>query len=91
MNKSLAISAIGLVAVVMGMSILTPALATHEEDHKRNWHWLGGYCSENNLCPVFVDVDRDGVCNLLVDVVQEMPRGFAERLPVYNENCIIVF
>jgi len=44
MNKTIAITAIALVTVVMGLSSVSPALATHTEDHRGFFYWYKELC-----------------------------------------------
>ena len=66
MNRALAISAIALVAVILGMSSLAPYVtATHDETHKKPIYREIGFCFANppDLCTVVIDTNRNGECD----------------------------
>ena len=87
MNKTLTVTTFVLVAIMVGANIISPASAAKPGDK----YWIQEQCDENNRCYVFVDVDGDGVCNLSYDRTFTVPRGYAEKLPVYEDACVFVF
>jgi len=91
MNIGRKILAVALLAIMMGFSAFSPALATHTEDHKRNLYWYQESCPTEKTCQVLVDADRNGFCNLVPDSIILMPKGFAQTLPPYNEECGLIF
>ena len=88
MNKILVISAITLVAVVMGMSLVTPALANdpRTEDHIGVLVFSSG-CGKvpSGLACVAADADNDGTCDSPAFLI---PRAVADRLGIQTyQEC----
>jgi len=87
MNKILVISAITLVAVVMGMSLVTPALANDISSHKGVLVFSSG-CDKvpSGLKCVAVDAGNDKICDSPAFLI---PEAVAKRLGIqqYHE-CV---
>ena len=83
------IAVIALVAVVMGMSLVTPALANHPAtpDHKGVLVFAPGQCGtvpDGKTC-VAVDRDADLICDSPAFII---PTKVAERLGIaIYDNC----
>jgi len=61
MNKTIAITAIALVSIALGMSAIAPAMGVgNPEGNTRVPLYKGGECNEFDLCPVIIDADRNG-------------------------------
>jgi len=78
MNKTLAISVIVLVAVIMGMSSTVPMVSGfHIPSHRSNL-LVEQPCGVTD-CTIFIDKNRDGFCTT-DEVNFEMPFGTAVHL-----------
>jgi len=87
MNKILVISAITLVAVVMGLSLVTPALANDVQSHKgalvQAPFQCGGNIPGNSLC-VAADGNGDGTCEGHAFLIT---KALAARLGITSQEC----
>ena len=83
MNKTLVITAIVLVAVVMGISAVAPAIATHSPTPLVRA--LDCFAVRLNFVCVAIDRDEDGVCDNDVRII--IPTAVAERLGILDRGC----
>ena len=83
MNKTLVITAIVLVAVVMGISAVAPAIATHSPTPLVRA--LDCFAVRLNFVCVAIDRDEDGVCD--TDARSVMPASVADRLGILDKEC----
>jgi len=87
MNKTLAISTIALVAVVMVMGSIAPALANDVSGHKGVLVNAPGQCGvlQHGQTCVAVDRDADGICDSPAFII---PTKVADRLGIQAyQNC----
>ena len=82
MTKTLVITAIVLVAVIMGFSAIAPALATHGTPLVLA---LNCRTTQSNLTCVAIDRDEDGVCDS--DVRSVIQTAAAQRLGILDRSC----
>jgi len=87
MDKTMTIAVIALVAVIMGMSLVTPALARDDPSHKgvlvQAPFQCGNEIPGDSLC-VAADADGDGNCEGHAFL---MKRVIAERLGITHQQC----
>jgi len=83
MKRALIIATISLVAVIMGMSavapMIPPAYATHLDSHNGQVY---KFC-RGSLCIIFVDFNRDGVCDFQTEEVHR----FVPTVPPGVPDC----
>ena len=84
MNKTLVITTIALIAVVMGLSTVVPALANHSVTPLVAASDCGVVIRSNLIC-VAIDRDEDGVCDS--DARSLIPADVARRLGIDTLSC----
>lgn len=60
MNKTIAITAIALVSIALGMSAIAPAMGVGNPENTLKAPLYKGDCNEFDLCEVIVDANRNG-------------------------------